>query len=65
MTEHDLKFEQTLEKNDYGLIVSEEGLLKGIWVPEHLSDEPYPLGLVNLCIHSFGFDPNAGEEKLH
>lgn len=63
MIKHQLKFEETLEDNDYGLIISEDGLLKGIWVAEHLQDKPYPLPLEIMCRTHFGIEinePDAG-----
>lgn len=62
-TDHSLKFEKTLERNDYGLIISQEGYLKGIWVPDHLWDEPFPPALTELCIRNYGVDPNEPEPQ--
>lgn len=62
-TLHSLKFEKTLDKNDYGLIISEEGYLKGIWVPDHLWDNPFPAALVELCIKNYGVDPNEPDPQ--
>ena len=35
--EHKLTLQDTLENDDYGLIVSKDGELKGIWIPESVS----------------------------
>jgi len=56
---HSLKFEKALESNDYGLIIGEEGELKGIWVPDHLYDEPVPEALAQLCMMNYGINPNG------
>lgn len=61
---HSLKFESTLEDNDYGLILSQEGALKGIWVPDHLWNEPIPYPLVKICIENYGVDPNDPEINI-
>ena len=37
---HDyLGFENTLDEDDYGFILDQEGNLKGIWVPQGQEDE--------------------------
>lgn len=61
-TRHSLKFERTLEDNDYGLIISPTGNLKGIWVPDHLWGEPFPHGIVQICLENYGVNPNHAEE---
>lgn len=60
---HSLKFERTLEDNDYGLILSQTGMLKGIWVPDHLWNEPFPPSIVQICLDNYGFDPNTSEDE--
>ena len=36
---HDyMGFDQTLEEDDYGIIVGKDGTIKGIWVPRHLEN---------------------------
>jgi|AntRauTorcE11897_2_1112592.scaffolds.fasta_scaffold76682_1 hypothetical protein len=60
---HSLRFPQALGSTDYGLIISQEGYLKGIWVPDHLYDEPVPTPLAELCIRNYGVDPNAPEPQ--
>lgn len=61
---YSLKFERTLEDNDYGLIISQTGSLKGIWVPDHLWDEPFPMSIVKICIENYGINPNDADEEL-
>jgi len=58
---HSLKFERTLEDTDYGLIISQTGKLKGIWVPDHLWDRPIPTGLCVICREFYGIDPNNND----
>lgn len=60
---HSLKFERTLEDNDYGLIISQGGMLKGIWVPDHLWNEPFPVSIVKICLENYGFNPNDNEDE--
>ena len=57
---HDyMGFEDTLEDDDYGLIIGKDGMIKGIWVPRNLEDEAeIPASIANLCETNFGVDPN-------
>jgi hypothetical protein len=64
--EHKLTLQDTLENDDYGLIVSKNGELKGIWIPESVSDKDnFPEEIAELCIQTFGLDPNAEDESRH
>jgi len=60
-----LKFEDALGERDYGLIISEEGKLKGIWIPEGQDDEEIPDAVVEICKMFFGIDPNEDNETVH
>jgi hypothetical protein len=57
---HDyLEFSDVLDENEYGLIVSAEGEIKGIWVPKHLEKETdLPANICQMCIEYFGIDPS-------
>jgi len=54
----ELEFRESLEHDDYGLIVGTDGNLKGIWVPNTVEDNTIPDAIVDLCISKFGIDPN-------
>ena len=55
--------EAHLESDDYGLIVSKDGELKGIWIPDNAEDkDTFPQEIAQLCIDHFGLDPNAEDE---
>lgn len=60
MANHDyMGFSQTLEEDDYGIIVGKDGAIKGIWVPQHLeTHEQLPKTIVDICKGTFGVDPN-------
>lgn len=60
-----LEFEDALGERDYGLIISEEGKLKGIWIPEGQDDEEIPDAVVEICKMFFGIDPNEDNETVH
>lgn len=52
-------FENSLEDDDYGIIVGADGRLKGIWIPKHLEDEDeIPATVSRLIYEYFGIDPN-------
>ena len=62
---HDVEFGDSLDEDDYGLIISKDGILKGLWIPEKHEDTDIPDVIVNLCVNYFGLDPNADERTLH
>lgn len=59
----ELEFKQSLESTDYGLIVSKDGLLKGIWVPHGMDINVVPEVIAKMCVEKFGIDPNADYEN--
>jgi hypothetical protein len=62
---HDLEFGSTLDEDDYGLIISKDGMLKGVWIPETHDEEEIPEVIVELCKNYFGLDPNNDERTIH
>ena len=61
-------FSETLEEDDYGLIIDKNGNIKGIWVPKHLEDvEQLPSSIVHACKLYFDVDPNdeSNYQTLH
>jgi hypothetical protein len=62
---HDLEFDRTLDEDDYGLIISKDGMLKGVWIPEMHEEEEIPEVIVELCKNYFGLDPNNDERTIH
>jgi hypothetical protein len=57
---HDfIYFENSLEDDDYGLVIGRNGMLKGIWVPNGLETEEHvPISVARVCMKYFGLDPN-------
>lgn len=55
-------FLETLEQDDYGVIVDSNGKLKGVWVPYGHEDNLIPEPIVQLCLTNFGIDPNDDED---
>lgn len=54
-------FTNCLQDDDYGIILSGDGQVKGIWMPEHLENVPVPAAIVEICITNFGIDPNKDQ----
>jgi len=55
-------FEDNLLDDGYGIIVSFDGRIKGIWIPDTVKDETIPQAVVDLCVANFGINPNTDEE---
>jgi len=64
MIDKDLPFEETLGDDDFGLIISKEGKLKGVWMPNTIEDDEIPDVIVELCMHFFDVDPNDDDDPL-
>ena len=52
-----IEFEEALEDDDWGLIISSEGKLKGLFIPDGASEDDVPDSIINLCCNQFGIDP--------
>lgn len=51
-------FANCLQEDDYGIILSAEGKIKGIWIPQDLENDSIPVAIAEICIANFGIDPN-------
>jgi hypothetical protein len=54
-----IDFEDTLEDDDWGLIISASGELKGLFIPDGKQEEDVPETIVNMCVRVFGIDVTA------
>ena len=52
-----ITFEESLEQDDWGLIIDKNGRLKGLFIPEGSSEEDVPESIINVCCNQFGIDP--------
>ena len=59
-----ITFEESLEDDDWGLIISNKGELKGLFIPEGKEEDLVPEVIVSLCKTHFGIDVTA-DEKIH
>tara|TARA_B110000240_G_scaffold163398_1_gene183336 strand:- start:246 stop:461 length:216 start_codon:yes stop_codon:yes gene_type:complete len=61
-TKHTTTFDDALDDDDFGLIVSSKGELKGIWMPEGKDEEEVPEGITDMLMRYWGVDPNSPEQ---
>lgn len=59
-----ITFEESLGASDWGLIIDENGNLKGLFIPDGADDDDVPENIIELCCNQFGIDPEEfyGEE---
>jgi len=50
-------FEDALSDDDWGLIISKEGILKGLFIPDGKDEDDVPDEIIQLCVRYFGIDP--------
>ena len=67
MTKRTIEFEDALEDDDWGLIISSEGELKGLFIPEGKEEDDVPKQIVDMCVRCFGIDvtQNYQENTIH
>ena len=61
-----ITFEESLDDNDWGLIIDSKGRLKGLFIPEGADEDDVPENIIQLCCSQFGIDPEefyAQEER--
>lgn len=56
MTSKTMTFEESMEDDDYGLIIGKNGELKGLFIPEGEDEEQVPQAIVTFCKDYFGVD---------
>lgn len=57
-------FEESLEKDDWGLIIGKDGTLKGMFIPEGEDEAEVPQAIIDICVKYFGIDPTE-EHTVH
>jgi hypothetical protein len=50
--------------DDWGLIISNDGNLRGVYVPAGFENEPIPDSLLHICTKYFGVDPTETEDLI-
>lgn len=51
-----VNFADSLEDDDWGLIIGAEGQLKGLFIPEGKEDDLVPESIITICEQYFGVD---------
>lgn len=51
-----ITFEQSLEEDDWGIIIGKNGELKGMFIPEGEEETDVPEVIVKMCKDYFGID---------
>jgi hypothetical protein len=67
MSQKRVTLEEVLEERDFGLIISSDGSLKGIWIPKEFEGKDIPEPIATLIRTNFGVNPNNSEvyRKIH
>lgn len=60
-----LSFDESLEDDDWGLIIGKDGSLKGLFVPDGEDEDLVPEVIVKLCKEYWGIDVTSEGETLH
>ena len=58
-----IEFEYALEDDDWGLIISSDGSLKGLFIPEGKEEEDVPPYIVKMCQRVFGIDVTSNSNE--
>ena len=58
-----ITFEESLDNDDWGLIIDKEGRLKGLFIPEGSTEDDVPESIIQLCCSQFGIDPEEFYEQ--
>ena len=56
MMSEKITFEQSLEEDDWGIIIGKNGELKGMFIPEGEKETDVPEVIVKMCKDYFGID---------
>ena len=66
MTKKKISFEDSLDETDFGLIISADGQLKGMYMPELMEEIDYvPEKIVLILYQVYGMDINTDTATIH
>ena len=66
MTKKKISFEDSLDETDFGLIISADGQLKGMYMPEQMEEIDYvPEKIVQILYQVYGMDINTDTATIH
>ena len=52
-----ITFEESLEDDEWGLIIDSKGNLKGLFIPDGANEDNVPDSIIQLCCKQFDIDP--------
>ena len=62
--EESRSFDESLDDGDWGLIIGNDGSLKGLFIPEGKDDDEVPDVIIQICMDVVGVDPTE-EVTIH
>ena len=66
MPKKKISFEDSLEDTDFGLIISADGQLKGMYMPEQMEEIDYvPEQIVQILHQVYGMDIGTDSATIH
>ena len=66
MTKKKISFEDSLDETDFGLIISADGQLKGMYMPEQMEEIDYvPEKIVQILYQVYGMDISTDTATIH
>ena len=66
MPKKKISFEDSLEDTDFGLIISADGQLKGMYMPEQMEEIDYvPEKIVQILYQVYGMDISTDTATIH
>ena len=66
MTKKKISFEDSLDETDFGLIISADGQLKGMYMPEQMEEIDYvPEQIVQILHQVYGMDIGTDSATIH
>ena len=62
-----ITFEESLEHDDWGLIIDKNGRLKGLFIPDGSNEDDVPESIIQVCVTQFGINPDEfyGPDNEH
>ena len=62
-----ITFEESLDDDDWGLIIDKNGRLKGLFIPNGSDEDEVPDSIIQLCCNQFGINPDEfyGPDNEH
>jgi len=59
MKNKEIELEDALEQDDWAIIIGNDGLLKGMFIPAGNEEDEVPQVIIDICKKHFGIDPTV------